>query len=79
MKNDILEKIVKDYHQKCDDFDNKICSWKNKYWESMPIWIYEFQLVQANAKIVLQTAYHIWMMNDISQEVILKGIQNFNK
>lgn len=78
MKYEILEKIAQDYHKKCDDFDNKICSWKDKYWDSIPIWIYENQLVNANARIVLQNAYNIWIMNDISRYEILKAIQNFN-
>ena len=73
MKN--LQEITKFYHDMCDDYDNKVCSWINKHWESMPINSKEMVLINKNAKLQLMIAYTQWHKIWLKPHEIMRWIQ----
>jgi hypothetical protein len=74
---DKLYNIAKEYHNKCDKFDDQYCKAKNKYWESIPITWVERSLVNNHARHQLKKAYETWKIYWYEANIIFKAIQNY--
>ena len=70
-----LKEIVIHYNNRCDNYDDSICTWKNKYWESMPMNGEEMKLVNINAKNQFMIARIEWEKLWFTRWEVLKEIQ----
>lgn len=48
-----IDDLAKEYHQRCDAYDERVCMGVNEYGEKIPVTTYQYNAVNANARAVL--------------------------
>lgn len=72
-----LMSLAKEYHDACDVYDNRICSGKNEYGESMPRTSVEFQLINQNAAQVRKRVIQKGLMLGFDRNTVSRAISRY--
>lgn len=69
--------LAQEYNNSCDAYDDRICSGKNGYGESVPRTNAEFQMVNANAAQVRKRVIQKGLSLGFDQHTISKAISKY--
>lgn len=69
--------LAQEYHGSCNSYDNRICSGKNEYGESMPRTNAEFQMVNTNAAQVRKRVIQKGLALGFDRHTVSKAISKY--
>lgn len=75
-----IEKLAKEYHRRCDEYDDLICTTKNeRSGGSMPANSNESVLINKNARLVMKLLLEDGLRWSVSEQELIKVIREYGR